>query len=128
MVKKYIGIFVLLSLLGIHNSCEYENEEDLIAEMNEQGMMNTCDDENVTYSGQISQIVARSCAKSGCHVPGGFGNGNFQDFGELQQRALNGRIEERAIITREMPLDGMSLTPCEIKQLQAWIDQGAPQN
>jgi len=115
------GIFSAV-ILGM-NSCYYDNEEDLYPGT-------YCDTANVNYSGEIDAIIQGKCAIPGCHVSGGDGSGDFNDFAQLSAKAASGsllRSVQRGPNSIPMPPDG-PLRDCEIRQIEIWVAEGAPNN
>lgn len=118
MVKKISTvIFCVVFFVG----CYYDNEEDLYP------FADNCNTTDVKFRRDIQPIISKSCATSGCHVPGGTGVGNFQVFGELKSKVDDNSFNNRVFVQRNMPPDEM-LSSCEIQKLQAWVEQGAPNN
>lgn len=112
-------VFILSTFLF---ACYYDNQEDLLGEN-----FNDCNIENLTYSNEIEPIIAESCAISGCHLPGGSGNGVFLSFEGVLEKVNNGSLKNRVVEERTMPPNA-ALTACEIDKISFWINQGAPNN
>lgn len=118
----------LLALLALFSAmatsgCSYHNEEELYP-------MNFCDTSAVRYSTTIRPIIEANCAISGCHVPGGEGNGDYTTFSALQAKAISGVLLpsiNQVGNAIAMPPNG-KLSDCEITQITVWVQQGAPQN
>jgi len=105
------------------NSCYYDNEEYLYPG-------SFCDTTNVNYSGEIAAIMQTKCAIPGCHVSGGDGTGDLTVFSVLQEKALNGSVVrsiKRGADGIPMPPDS-PLRDCEIRQIELWVADGAPNN
>ena len=117
-MRSLFSFFPLIFLV----SCYYDNEEELFAEIR-----NNCDTTNVTYALEVENIIIGSCAISGCHVPGGTGNGDFLSFDGVNAKVKNRSFERRVILEQNMPPNG-SLSACELNQLRTWINQGALNN
>ena len=94
-----------------------------------------CDTTNITYSGVVSSILQNNC--TGCHSGASAMKGvNLSTHAGVQIVAADGRLY-RAIshapgIT-PMPYDGANpgskkLQECQILQIKAWVDRGAPNN
>lgn len=107
-------VFLLL-LAG----CYYDNEEELYPG-------ETCDVTEISYQVNIRPIIDANCALSGCHVPQ-TGRVNFESFEGLKSVADDGRLEQRALINKDMPPSG-PISSCDMKMIKAWLDQGAPNN
>jgi len=88
-----------------------------------------CD--SVTFAGDIQPILARSCAKGGCHDAGTKQNGiEFTSYSTAKTQADLGRIKARVIDGNPsyMPADLGRLPENDIKKIQCWLDKGAPDN
>lgn len=81
-----------------------------------------------TYTGDIASIIENKCAISGCHNAGSH-LGDFTTYGEVKERADNGRIRQNVFELKIMPpASAEKLTDAEKEKLQCWLDDGAPQN
>lgn len=114
-MKKLVFLTPLIFIL---QSCYFDNEEDIYGPV-------SCDVSAVTFSNQVAPIINSSCATTGCHVSGGSGPGNFTVFSELIAKVNNGSFENRVLIQKTMPPNS-PLPDCDLQILQAWIDNGAP--
>lgn len=81
----------------------------------------------ISFAEAVSPIITTKCAKSGCH------NGTqFPDFRELKNIQDNAsQIRMRAVVQRSMPPSpniNEPLTDDEIKALDCWLTDGAPDN
>jgi hypothetical protein len=111
-----IGIVFVISLSG----CYYDKEDLLYGN-------DDCQVDAVSYSMDIEPIINNSCATSGCHVQGGSGNGIFDAYAGVKAKVDNGSFRQRVIADRDMP-PGTPLTNCQIKYIEEWLNQGAPNN
>ena len=89
-----------------------------------------CDTEDRSYLNHIRPILQNTCV--GCHS-GSTPSGaiNLSTYDGVRSVALNGRLI--GAISHDpdysaMPQGGAMLPECEILQIQAWIDAGAPNN
>ncbi len=98
-------------------SCYYDNEEELYPAV--------VLPDQVTYSVHIEPIMRKSCAVSGCHVPGGTGLGLLTNYNEVKAIADNGKLADRVLVKEDMP-SSQPLPANEQALIQAWIDQGTP--
>jgi len=120
--KKVTGLTFLIMLLI--SSCYYDKEDKLY----DQYYANkNCDTTTVTYALTIRPIIAAKCATSGCHTAGGSGNGNFDTYAGSKAKVDNGSFLNRTVVLMNMPVSA-PLTDCEIKQVEKWIQMGAPNN
>ena len=121
MLKIKIKIILLSTVaLLLISGCYYKNEEDLYGE--------TCDINNVTYSGSIAPIFAGNC--NSCH-------GLSTQNGGIRTDAIS---TVRANITRirgainwdpkylNMPKDGAKLPACDLAKIEIWFRNGMPDN
>jgi len=93
----------------------------------------TCDTTNVTYSGNITAILSNSCLS--CHgasvYPDAGGGVNLSNYDAVKVVASDGRLYGSVNHDPDfiaMPLGLSQLPNCQIKQIKAWIDAGAPNN
>lgn len=117
MIRKILvpACFIGICVYG----CDYDNEEELF------GLQN-CDTTNVSFSATIEPLILTNCAIQGCHVPGN-GRVLLRNYEEIKENVDNGSIWRHAIRDKDMPPDG-PLPICDIRNLEAWIDAGAPDN
>jgi hypothetical protein len=117
-------ILILILILVDCNSCYYDNEQDLYKYSN----LVTCDLSNVTYAGTITPIINANC--NICHskttASGGVVLDNYTDLASHISRVW-GDINHFSGYD-PMPKDGNMLSPCEINQIQAWMNKGTPNN
>jgi hypothetical protein len=118
--KTLFAIFSAAILLL--SGCYYDNEEELYP-------FAYCDTTDVTFNSNIEPIIQRSCAVPGCHVPGGDGNGDFTQFPEILEKVENGSFLNSVKGTGDIPMPPNDpLGACEIRQIELWIADGAPNN
>ncbi len=120
MVHRIIKLTLFIfGITAVISSCYYDNEEELYP-----GEI-ICDTDSLSYNADIATIINTKCALPACH--GGTQNPSFSDFNAVSQNA--GRIKVRAVEQMTMPPSSVTpLSECEIKQLESWINNGAPQN
>lgn len=111
----FVGIVALTALSG----CYYDAEDELYPEV--------CDTSTLTFQADIEPLIANKCGVTGCHVTGGTGNGLFDSFQGVKNKADNGSLRNRVLVTKDMPPSG-SITACELQLIEAWLDAGAPNN
>ncbi|NTW25939.1 MAG: cytochrome c [Lentimicrobium sp.] len=119
-----IAGFVFITLMV--TSCYYDNEEYLYPEL----PGGECDTTGVTYSGVVSPLMASNC--NGCHSPAAPSGGVVTSTYEGLKTAVNNGSFRKAINhetgASPMPKNGNKLPDCDLKKIDAWINQGAPQN
>ncbi len=85
-----------------------------------------CDSTKYTYSADISKIIATNCIS--CHNSGTV---LLNSHSNVQTFALNGRLMgalKHLPGYQPMPNSTNFLSDCELKKIQKWIDNGAPNN
>ena len=122
-----VGFVVLLA-----QSCYYDNKEELYQNLNNS---NNCNTDSVSFQATILPIITTNCAtSSGCHLgPNPSGVRDFSTYAEIKasiDASGNGSLIGRITNTTGslMPLGGPALPDCEIRQIQAWAADGAPNN
>ena len=116
-------LLVLGFILGFFVSCVYENEEEVYK--------GGCNTENIRYSDNVERILGDFGCLS-CHndmFPSG--GVNLKGYANVKLYVDNGRL--MGSIRHEqgfspMPQNQVKMRDCEIDKLQAWIDEGAPNN
>lgn len=116
-------LLIFAALLYAFSSCTTRNEEEIFAELD-------CDTEGVTYSGFVLPLLESRCIS--CHnsqLPSG--NVNLENYENLVTVVENGRF--LGAIRHEpgfsnMPQGQAQLSSCQIENIEAWIDQGFPNN
>jgi mono/diheme cytochrome c family protein len=87
----------------------------------------TCS-QNVTYSKQVSAIVAAKCATANCHSAAGGQSPALTGQPEIAASATSIRNRINDTGNPMPPADQPQLTPCELAKLNAWISAGSPNN
>ena len=120
-MKTRLNIAFLFLGMAVLTGCYYDNEEELYPGGG------SCDIQNVTFAGTIKPLIQSRCALPSCH--GGAQSPNLSTDQAIQTIAANGDLKARVIdrIPPAMPPGG-SLPPCEIKQLELWLESGHPIN
>ena len=125
MTGKRVNIlWILLIILSMSSlySCVNNNEEDLYG-------IKPCDITNITWTSKISAIMQNNCVT--CHGPAFAYNGVRQDTYEVVMVVVNdGRL--RGVVNHlsgysRMPKDRGKLPDCELKLINMWLDDGAPE-
>lgn len=115
-MKYLFPLFIIATL----QACYYD-KEDLIYGNDD------CNPVNVSYANDIVPIINSSCATSGCHVQGGGANGIFDNYDPVKAKVDNGSFRQRVVVTQDMP-PGTPLSNCQIQYIEAWLNDGAPNN
>jgi hypothetical protein len=124
-VKFFLNLTLttVFLLIATSLSCVNNNEEDLYGEV-------PCDTTNVTWNSKISAIMAKNCVM--CHGPEIQSNGVRHDSYASELIVVNdGRL--RGVVNHldgyaKMPKDRGMLPDCELKLINIWLDNGAPEN
>lgn len=120
MKFRYL-LSVLLTLL-MFTSCYYDVEEVLYP---------GCDTSNVTFSHDVQNALKTSCLS--CHnanslIGGGI---NLEGYDAVKVYVDNGKLLSSIKHDGKaspMPKNGAQLSKCVINKIEAWINNGAPNN
>ncbi|MCF8256031.1 MAG: hypothetical protein K9J06_00640 [Flavobacteriales bacterium] len=115
MDRILIALF-FLSLFGL-SSCYFDVEDELYG---------NCDTTAVSFATDIWPAIETTCL-TGCHAPGGSGNGIYTDHASVLAKVTNGSLMARVVEQANMPPNG-GLTDCQRQKFEAWILNGAPDN
>lgn len=119
MIKTLKYIFPLLLL----TSCYYDVEEELYAG-------EECNVDNVSYDGDIRLILDNHCMI--CHnASSNFGNVKLETYEQVSVQVESGKL--LGVVRHDpgfspMPQGNPQIPECQIRQIEAWIDNGYPQN
>lgn len=113
--------WTLFLFIPLISSCYYDVEEELYQNVN----CNT--PVSVNFTTHVQPVINSFCATSGCHVTGGTGIGNFETYAGLKAKVDDGSFVDRTLQVKDMP-PSINLAACDLELLQAWVDQGAPEN
>jgi hypothetical protein len=120
ILTLFIGIVIVL------DSCYYDSEEALYPSLS-----SACDTTSVTFSGQISSMLANYCLSCHSNASAGIsGNGiRLENYSDVQSRtaAISGSIKQTGTYS-PMPKNGGKLKPCLISQFDIWVRNGALNN
>lgn len=117
---KIICVFWIFIASSV--SCVNNSEEELYGDV-------PCDLENVTWVSRIADILDKNCVM--CHGPEIAYKGVRHDSYEAEMVVVNdGRL--RGVVNHlpgyvQMPKDRGKLPDCELKQINNWLDNGAPE-
>jgi hypothetical protein len=84
----------------------------------------------VSWNNGIRSIIETKCSVAGCHVPDSAGgNGfDFTTYAAVKQKVDNGALHQRVFVLQDMPPAGSpTLSTCDKKKLQTWINNSAPE-
>jgi hypothetical protein len=126
---QIIPVIVVAGLIFL-NGCYYDNEECLYPEGT-----TSCDTMNVTYSQNVWPVINDNCIN--CHSGGTpSGNISLENYDDIRASALIPAgnygslygVISHAPGNSPMPKNAPKLPDCNIKQIEIWIEQGAPEN
>ena len=117
-------IALFFSAAFLLSGCYKDNEEDLYPGGTD------CNTENVSFSQTIQPIINNSCV--GCHSGAGASAGiSLANHSEIVA-AIDGGSFLGAIKHEQgfsaMPQGAPKLSDCNIQQIEAWVQQGKPNN
>ncbi len=126
MAKWKWSLVILVISTGVIASCTKQNEETLKAKT---GPV-VCDTVGMRYSANVLPILQSNCYR--CHA-GGIVNGgvSLDGYNNVTTQVTNGHLIaaiKHAPGFVPMPFDGGKLSDCDIATIQAWINEGAPDN
>ncbi|MBA3900460.1 MAG: hypothetical protein H0X62_09670 [Bacteroidetes bacterium] len=117
------SLILVLLLIGTgFSACYYDNVEELYPSGGD-----LCETVEVKFRQHIFPIFQGNCSTVGCHVAGGTGPGIFENYEGIKAKVDNNSIEQRVLVRKDMP-PSQPLNDCQLSQIQAWIDAGAPNN
>ena len=127
MIRKniiFLSVFVMiLVLVFLPSGCENNNELDLYGETE-------CDTINITWESAIADILNKYCVE--CHGPVIHYNNVRHDSYDSEMIVVNdGRL--RGVVNhlpgyKKMPFERGKLPECDLKKINIWLDNGAPEN
>jgi len=90
-----------------------------------------CSGLSPSYMNDIKPIIDATCALAGCHEAN-FLQGDFSAYEGLKDKATDGTLNNRAVVSKDMPPEGTNgpaeLTETQIQLIHCWIQDGAPNN
>lgn len=119
-MKLYITLIAVIGI-GILSSCVNHDIPTVAYD---------CSSESeISYSGEVDEIVKTRCAKSGCHNGDLGEDKNWLVFNTFQEKAslVRDRVTRRADQAGHMPADG-TLSYDQILTIVCWVEQGAQDN
>ncbi|MFC2089747.1 hypothetical protein ACFLT1_03145 [Bacteroidota bacterium] len=117
-----ISTLILIGIALFSNACVNHNELELYAEPE-------CDTINITWENTIADILERNCVV--CHGAQTSYNDVRHDSYESELIVVkDGRL--RGVVNYlpgypKMPFQQPQLPECELKQINIWLDNGAPE-
>jgi len=116
---KYLFL-IALNIIFFNACTSDKSEPEIKIEIGE------CDSLDVKYSSKIAPIIANSCSTPFCHDNASF-NGVFTDYNGVKEKVDNGSFRNRVLVVKDMP-QGTALSALELKEIECWLNAGAPNN
>jgi hypothetical protein len=125
MIVAIRNVLILLGVVLIFQGCYYDKASQLYPAP-------YCDTTSITFSGTITPIFSSNCI-SGCHdaatQAGGY---DFSTYAGIKASIVPSNRLIGAINQQNgyyaMPQSGGKLSSCDIDKINAWVDQGYPNN
>lgn len=129
MFKSKIPFIFSLLLLVFTISCD--KDDDLTDDNTDDDIVNVCETENVSYASKVSVILQENQCISCHNATSAQGSIVLDDYNTLKEVVDNGRL--LGAIKHEsgfsaMPQGGTKIDQCDIDQIEAWVNDGAPNN
>lgn len=125
-MKTYLKAVLFAAIILVVSACYYDSQEDLYPVLNTE-----CNLDNVTFSGDITQILQNRCWS--CHSNANaatFGNNiRLQDYSDVSAGfdVILGAVNHQGGFS-PMPKNGGKLSSCELNTLAQWNTDGKPEN
>ena len=125
-IKFNINFYLIgISFVILLSGCYYDNEEELYEYYY---LQNNCEiPTTVSFQNDILPLFQGNCAISGCHVSGGNGNGIFNSYTGIKEKADNGSLRHKVIVEKSMP-PSKPLNNCQLSLIDTWLNSGSPNN
>lgn len=129
-MKKYsIAFFPLAVIFFTASGCFYDKADEVYP-------VDTCDTTDMRYSVEVKAILDQYCES--CHGGTADAGAGIQlyDYATISNLALDGQFTYGTLMSSvrweggasQMPKGDPQIDECSIKQLQAWVNAGAPNN
>ena len=123
-MKTMLPVLGVIILVLFWVACTNDNEVSI------RKTTDGCDTTNMQYSLHIAPIMAVSC--NNCHSPFSPSGGvNTSDYTSLLIIASNGKLKGSVNHNpgfSPMPPSSPKLDSCKLKRINAWVNQGFPNN
>jgi hypothetical protein len=127
LISKIKITFVALAFAAFFSGCFYDKKSELYPG---DGLSNACDTiSNMSYANHISPILSSFCIS--CHS-GSFPSGNvlLDNYASVSTYAGTGQL--LGTINHISPYNLMPptapLNQCQLRQIELWVNAGAPNN
>ena len=125
-MKKQHSFAILFFLAAIPflflPSCSSDSLEDL------QGSIDSCAHDTISFTSKVMPMLQTNCGASAGSCHGSSSSRQyFIDYTTVKAKIDDGRIEDRALIQKDMP-PSSPMSDCDQDLLRKWIDNGALDN
>ncbi|HFB99852.1 MAG TPA: hypothetical protein ENJ53_03510 [Phaeodactylibacter sp.] len=131
MKNTYFLFTLLVVATMIISSCYYDNKQDLYDYKIVPGSGVPCEFTSVSFATDILPILDVQC-NGACHNANDhLGNVILAQYNNVIPYVNNGKLlnsVNHSSGASAMPPGGQKIPSCEIDKLQAWVDDGAPNN
>ena len=119
-------IVTMIIAIAVIASCTKQSEDVLKSQID----TGTCDTVGMHYSANVLPILVANCYS--CHANGIVNGGvSLDGYANVVLQVQNGNLIKAITHTGgvvPMPFDGGKLSDCNIGKIQAWVNEGAPDN
>lgn len=122
-MRHLLSILVILLIGTSHQGCKYDIEEELYGPVD-------CDLSDVTFSQNIEPLIVTHCFPCHSEVEQ-FGNISLEGYDAIVEQAENGNLLGSVRHDpgyEAMPEGEAKLPDCDIAAIEAWIENGTPNN
>lgn len=124
LMRVLLPLASIVVIALIWSSCSYDNVESLVGKTEE------CDTIDVSYAALIAPVMAANC--NSCHSAASpLGGVKTSDHSGLSVVAANGKLAGTVNHLPgypSMPQSQPQLDSCSLRRINAWINQGYPDN
>jgi hypothetical protein len=114
-MRTSLKFFAAIALAVLFSSCTKDVAKP-------EPPVETC--EQVSFSQDIQPIIVAQCTS--CHTSA-YLCGALTDYSSIKEKYTNGTLRQRVLVQKDMPA-GSTLTEAQLKKINCWIEQGAPEN
>lgn len=124
LTTKLLKAFIAIGIMIFIQSCYYDKEDELYPKTA------ACDTTDVTFTNNVFPVINSNCTS--CHSGSApSGNIRLENYNDISAAANNGRL--LGVIRHEsgwspMPKGGGKLNDCDIAEIEAWVNDGTPNN
>ena len=120
----FIKFCMLLLVMG--SGCKNDSLEDF-----EPVEVEECDTSDISFSVDVMPVLETKCNENTCHggdfPQGGIGLSSYESVSAVDEDRLTGAIRHDEDY-QNMPDNAEKLSECDIQKIEAWINQGKPDN